>query len=242
MTNYDSWPIGKLPKEWQRPELGEVRKIGYKWEDPRDVVQMFEDTIADYAGCKYAVSCDCCSNALFMSLKYLESAGRLEPNSIIECPSRTYVSVPMQIAHAGHRIKFVDMEWDGIYQLGNTGVYDGSVMFTKDMFMGGSDTLQCLSFQLKKRLPIGRGGMILTNDKAAYEWLKLASYDGRDLNTYYPEDDFSVLGWHYYMTPEDAARGLLLFNQLPDENPNTGNDSKYTDLSTKEVFKQFTVE
>ena len=84
--------------------------------------------------------------------------------------------------------------------------------------------------------------MILTNDKAAYEWLKLASYDGRDLNTYYPEDDFSVLGWHYYMTPEDAARGLLLFNQLPDENPNTGNDSKYTDLSTKEVFKQFTVE
>ena len=134
------------------------------------------------------------------------------------------------------------MEWDGIYQLGNTGVYDGSVMFTKDMFMGGSDTLQCLSFQLKKRLPIGRGGMILTNDKAAYEWLKLASYDGRDLNTYYPEDDFSVLGWHYYMTPEDAARGLLLFNQLPDENPNTGNDSKYTDLSTKEVFKQFTAE
>ena len=179
MTNYDSWPIGKLPKEWQRPELREVRKIGYKWEDPRDVVQMFEDTIADYAGCKYAVSCDCCSNALFMSLKYLESAGRLEPNSIIECPSRTYVSVPMQIAHAGHRIKFVDMEWDGIYQLGNTGVYDGSVMFTKDMFMGGSDTLQCLSFQLKKRLPIGRGGMILTNDKAAYEWLKLASYPCR---------------------------------------------------------------
>ena len=33
----------------------------------------------------------------------------------------------------------------------------------------------------KKKIPIGRGGAILTNDKKAYQWLKMARYDGRDI-------------------------------------------------------------
>ena len=37
------------------------------------------------------------------------------------------------------------------------------------MYIGG-DNFQTLSFQIKKRLPIGRGGMILTDDKK-YDWL-----------------------------------------------------------------------
>ena len=72
-----------------------------------------------------------------------------------------------------------------------------------------------VSFQIKKRLPIGRGGAVLTNNLELYNWIKLASYDGRDLTSRYDsEEHVKLLGWHMYMTPEDAARGILLLDKL----------------------------
>ena len=46
MTKFDSWPSGKLPKEFQRPELDQVRAAGYDWLDARDVVDIFERKVA----------------------------------------------------------------------------------------------------------------------------------------------------------------------------------------------------
>ncbi len=227
---YNSWPIGKLPKNWQRPELDVVKKLGYDWKDPRDVVDIFEKKVAKFAGSKYAVAVDCCSNGIFLALKYFKAKGT------IKIPSRTYVSVPMQIIHAGCKVEFEDIEWSGIYKLKPYNVYDGAVRWTKGMYVG-EDALQVVSFQLKKRVPIGKGGMILTDDLKAYKWLKKASYDGRDLSVYYPDDDFEIIGWHMYMTPEDAARGIILMDQVPEENEDSGNSEKYSDLSKKKCFK-----
>jgi dTDP-4-amino-4,6-dideoxygalactose transaminase len=96
-----------------------------------------------------------------------------------------------------------------------------------------------LSFQIKKHLPIGRGGAILTNDESAYKWLKLASYDGRNLKTAYDSEDHLIqLGWHYYMTPEDAARGLLLLNKIENRNPKDLSWDRYPDLTTYTFFKE----
>jgi len=228
--NYNTWPVGKLPKETQRPELDDVHTAGYPWEDPREVVDMFEKKIATYAGAKYAIAVDSCSNGLFLALKYLEATGQ------ITIPSRTYVSVPMQILHAGCDVKFEDIEWEGIYQLKPYPVYDGAVRFTEGMYVG-NNALHVLSFQIKKRLPIGRGGIILTDDGDACKWLRKARHDGRELDIAYPEDDFEMLGWHMYMTPEDAARGILLMDELPEVNPDTGGSANYSDLSEKEIFK-----
>ena len=98
------------------------------------------------------------------------------------------------------------------------------------MYLGGN-ILQILSFQIKKRLPIGKGGAILTNSKEAYDWLKLSSYDGRDLNTSYSsKSHFQSLGWHFYMTPEDAARGILIMDQLGADLPDTMSWENYPDL------------
>ena len=97
--------------------------------------------------------------------------------------------------------------------------------------------MQVVSFQIKKRVPIGKGGMIMTNNKEVYEWLKYASYDGRDLQKQYMEDDFKMIGYHFYMTPEDAARGILLMDQIPEVNKDTGNSKTYSDLSNKKIFK-----
>jgi len=221
--------MGKLPENFRRPEIGLLKEAGYDINDARDAVKIFENKIAKYAGSKYAVSVDSCTNAIFLSLKYLKATGQ------IIFPSRTYVSAPMAAVLAGCNIKFKDYEWSGMYYLDPYPVVDSAVRFTKDMYEKG--TLQCLSFQIKKRLPIGKGGMILTDDPEANRWLRVASFEGRHLDFPYDKDEFEMIGWNMYMTPEDAARGVLLFDQLPEHNPDGCTHLDYHDLTTKKIFE-----
>jgi hypothetical protein len=229
--NYNSWPIGRVPKHMQRPELDKLKELNYNWVDPRDVVDMFETKVAEFSGSKYAVSVDCCSHGLFLSMKYLQSIGELKIGDTLTIPKMTYVSAPMQIIHAGNKVEFEDLEWSGVYQFKGSRVWDGAVRWTKNMYVG-NNALQVVSFQLKKRVPIGKGGIILTDSLEAYKWLKLASYDGRDLSTPYTyENHIQMLGYHMYMTPEDAARGIILIDNVPEVNEDTGNHTTYVDVS-----------
>lgn len=233
---YNSWPLGKLPLEFQRPELSKIKEAGYDWQDPRDVIDTFEKKVAKFAGAKYAVTTDCCSHGIFLSIKYLQSIGEITQETVITIPDQTYVSVPMQIKHAGASVDFEDVQWSGLYNLKGTRVWDAAVRWTKGMFVGGNN-LQVVSFQLKKRVPIGKGGIILTDDEHAARWLKLASYDGRDLTTPYTDPNHvAVLGYHMYMTPEDAARGIILMDQVPEVNEDSGGSFNYTKLSDLQIL------
>jgi len=234
---YNSWPLGKVPEDLQRKELDQIKALGYMWTDPRDVIDIFESKVANFAGAKYAVSVDCCSNGLFLCLKYLQSINEVIDKETITIPSRTYVSVPMQIMHANLSPAFEDVEWSGQYQLRPTRVWDAAVRWTKGMYTI-ENSLQVVSFQIKKRIPIGKGGVIITDDAKAARWLKLASYDGRDLTTPYTDKDHvTMVGYHCYMTPEDAARGILLIDSVSDENEDSGSHLNYTDVSTYNLFK-----
>ena len=93
-----------------------------------------------------------------------------------------------------------------------------------------------LSFQIKKHLKIGKGGMILTDDKDAVDWFKKARYEGRGEKLYH-EDDIDMLGWNMYMTPPDAADGLWLMSSIPKHNDDTFED--YPDLTKNDLFKNF---
>ena len=44
----------------------------YKLSDPWDVVDLFEKTLAEYAGSKYAIAIDNCTDAMFLCLKYFQ--------------------------------------------------------------------------------------------------------------------------------------------------------------------------
>lgn len=229
---YNSWPLGNLPSEWRRPEPSIIRDLGYNWEDPRDIIDIFEKKLAAFAGSKYAVLTDSCTNGLFLCLTLREIRGH------VKIPKQTYVSVPMQIIHTGGAPNFEHIEWSGLYELGETGIFDSAARFTQGMFVGGG-ALQVLSFQIKKRLPIGRGGAILTDSLEEYKWLKLATYDGRDLKSRYESSEHVLgLGWHMYMTPEDAARGILLLDKVPRENPDTMTFEHYPDLTEYSFFKK----
>ena len=138
-----------------------------------ECVTKFEESVAQYAGSKYAVAMDCCTHSIFLCLQYLKFHDLLA-SDVIEVPKYTYISVPSMIVNAGLKIKFTDEKWVGRYQLKPTVIVDAAHRFTKDMYEPG--TYYCLSFATKKRLKIGKGGMILTDDKDAVEWLQQARY------------------------------------------------------------------
>jgi len=193
------------------------------------IVADFENRVAEYAGAKYGVAVDCCTSAIFLSIKYRQSNGVWVPHVCV--PSRTYASVPMAVLHAGFKVKFEDRMWVGTYNLEPLSIVDGAKRFRPGMYDGG---LHCLSFHAKKILAIGRGGMILTVDEKWAKWLRKARYDGREGKPY-PEEKIDMLGWHCYMTPEQAARGMLLMDLLPENPPDHLED--YPDLRQMPVFR-----
>jgi dTDP-4-amino-4,6-dideoxygalactose transaminase len=208
-----------------------LEERGYAVNDPWDIVECFEDMVAKYAGSKYAVAVDSCTNAMFLCLKYLKASGK------IKIPKETYLSVPQLVMHAGCEVEFVDLEWKGVYRLEPYLVIDSATRFTKDMYI--QDTYQCLSFHIRKNLPIAKGGMILTNDSNAVKWLKEAEYEGRDRRV--PHDEMpepTICGWNMYMPPEQAARGIILFDSLPAHIEDCGGSYKYKDISKWRIFKK----
>jgi dTDP-4-amino-4,6-dideoxygalactose transaminase len=212
-----------------------IKKIllekGYEINDPWDIVDAFESMVAEYAGSKYAVAVDNCTNGMFLCLKYLKAKGK------IKIPKRTYLSVPQLVLHAGCELEFYDLEWEGTYKLEPYPVVDSATRFTKGMYEKG--TYQCLSFHIKKLLPISKGGMILTDDKNAYDWFKAAEYEGRDRRI--PHDimpEPTIMGWNMYMPPEQAARGIEIFLSLPEHNKDCGGSYKYKDISDYNMFKK----
>lgn len=164
-------------------------------------IRQFERTIAKYCGAPYAVAVESCTAALLLSCLYLKVGE-------VRIPKKTYFSVPMSIHHAGGRPIFRDIKWKGAYQLEPYPIIDSAMRFKKDMYKPGQ--LQCLSFQYSKHIPIGRGGMILTDSKKARDWFRVMRNDGRR-EIAKEKDKVKLMGWNFYMTPEQAARGLSLF-------------------------------
>lgn len=195
---------------------------------PFAIVRKFEERIAEYAGSKFAVAVDSCCNALFLCCKYK----RVDKVII---PYRTYPGVACSIINSGGRVNFREHSWDGIYELNPYGIIDGALRFKRGMYKGG---LHCLSFHAKKHLPIGRGGMILTDDIDAWWWLKKARFDGRS-EVPLSEDTITSVGWNMYMIPEQAARGLTLFDLIKDKDLPDIDSTKqnYPDLSKIKAYQ-----
>ena len=101
-------------------------------------------------------------------------------------PPNTYPSVPNLAKKIGIEFEWEEREWEDYYYLGGTTIVDAAVMWKENSYI--PNTLMCLSFQYQKHLSLGRGGMILTDNKKDCDELKKMSYDGREW------DDFNVYG------------------------------------------------
>lgn len=211
-----------------------------KQNNPYNIVSMFEDEVAKYTGAPFAVSVDSCTNALFLCLEWIKKKNGLgeeyRDNWVdIKIPRRTYLSVPQSIIHAGFTPVLQEIEWQGEYQLKPFPIWDSAKRFTSNMYRVGQ--MQCLSFHIKKHLKLGKGGMILTDDYEAVQWLKKARYEGRTAGYQYHNDDVEFLGWNMYMEPGIAARGLTLMQNFPQDNPDIPENPPYRNLDEFTVFK-----
>lgn len=197
-----------------------------------DVVRQFEEAVAEFAGAKYGVAVESGTAALFLSIQYMVRVKGYKGDVFI--PKRTYPSVPCSIMHAGLSVRFHDEAWKGVYKLDSLPIIDAALRFRRGMYQPG--TMYCLSFHAKKILPIGRGGMILTNSKSQADWIKRARFDGRPES---PLDKGEItFGWNMYMTPEQAARGLMLLQANPGNSPDLDSKAQnYPDLSKISAYK-----
>jgi dTDP-4-amino-4,6-dideoxygalactose transaminase len=187
-----------------------------------DIVTKFEDAIADFFGARYAVATDCCTHALELCLRYFEVKHT-------SCPNRTYLSVPMTFKKLNISWDWQDIPWQDYYCLSKTRIIDAAVLWRKNSYI--PDTFMCISFQNKKHLSLGRGGMILLNDKDAHNNLTKMSYDGRVRGESWTKLHINSIGYHYYMTPETAQLGLDKLPTAIDTSPRIWNYLDYPDLT-----------
>jgi dTDP-4-amino-4,6-dideoxygalactose transaminase len=204
-------------------------KIDRDYRNNNDFVELFERRLSEYTGSPYVVAVDRCTNALILCMEYFKYK-----DQSLNIPSHTYLSVPMSLINYGYKINFRHEEWKGHYRIGDTNVYDYAVGFEKNMYVSGQ--IQCLSFQQKKRLSIGKGGAILLDNFDMYEKLKRMRHDGRNSAIPTALDNNIIMGYHMYMSPDEASKGILLLNQLS-ENYSNGSWKDYPNISEFECFR-----
>ena len=148
-----------------------------------EAITKFENKIADFFGSPYAVATDSCTHGIEVCLRYFNAQS-------INCPKRTYISVPFLAKKMGLNLGWRDENWTDYYTVNEDHkIIDAAVLWKRNSYI--PNTFMSLSFQSHKHLSLGRSGMILTdNQKIAVE-LKKMSYDRRDP-----------------MTPETAVLGL----------------------------------
>jgi dTDP-4-amino-4,6-dideoxygalactose transaminase len=208
-----------------------------------EVVDRFEETVGEYTGAPHVVAVDSCTNALFLSFLYRRHrmAGWYEgERPYLYLPRRTYVGVAQAAKNAGFEIRWWDegWVWRGLYMIDPVRVIDAAKHFTSEMCsrFGFPGTLTCVSFQAGKLLPVGRGGAILTDDAEAAGWLRRARFDGRTEGARCDAPDaITTPGFHCYLDPPSAARGLWLMTYVPKDQPDQVDE--YQDLSTLEAFR-----
>ena len=193
-----------------------------------EIVNKFENKIAEFFGAPYAVAVDCCTHGIELCLRQQEV-------STLIVPKRTYLSVPMLANKLNIRLQWNDKQWEDYYWLEGTNIIDAAVLWKKDSYI--PNTFMCVSFQFQKHLSLGRGGIILTDNKEAAIELKKMSYDGRLPNVPWRDQNIDTMGYHYYMAPEIALMGLNKLEKAINTPPKKWSIDEWPDLTEMEIFK-----
>jgi dTDP-4-amino-4,6-dideoxygalactose transaminase len=192
-----------------------------------NTITEFEQKIADFFGAKHAIAVDSCTHGIEISLRYTNA-------KYINCPKRTYLSIPFLAKKLNISLNWKDENWIDYYYLTDN-IVDAAVLWKKNSYI--SNTFMSISFQYQKHLSLGRGGMILTDNSEAAYVLKKMSYDGRSPNTPWRDQNIDCVGYHYYMTPETALLGIEKFNKAISTQPKQWTVTDWPDLTQMEIFK-----
>ena len=191
-----------------------------------DAVSLFEKKIAEFFGAPYAVATDSCTHALELAL-------RLYGFGEILVPKRTYLSIPMLAYKLDIDLYWKDEIWEDYYYISHN-IIDAAVLWKPNSYV--KNTLMGISFQYKKHLSLGRGGALLLDNESDYLKIKKMSYDGRLPNSPWIEQNIDTIGYHYYMTPETAQRGLDTLDNAIKKEPKKWTINDWPDISKMKIF------
>ena len=190
-------------------------------------VKELEDKISSWFGAKYGIAVDSCTHGIELCM-------RLNNVKKLIVPKRTYISIPFLASKLNIPLEWKDENWQDCYYLEKTNIIDAAVLWKKNSYI--PHTFMCLSFQFQKHLSLGRGGMILTDNKISARQLKKMSYDGREPDIPWRDQNISTIGYHYYMTPETAELGLEKLPKAINEKPRVWKIEDWPDLTKLDVF------
>jgi perosamine synthetase len=204
------------------------------------LVAEFEREFAQYVGAKYAVAhCNgtCTMHSALVALG-------VRPGDRVAVPPLTYASTTLAVLHAGavpvyqdvHRRTWLAFGSDvvpvvrwkvfvSLYGLGLPPLAEGPVLLStvddaaETLNLHNPDcAFTSYSFEASKILPIGEGGMLVTNDEGL-AW-KARQFHTVGYHQGGPEDErtngrspqvirHDVIGWNYQMSDVQAAVGLM---------------------------------
>ena len=192
-----------------------------------EVVTKFENQVAEFFGAPYAIAFDSCTHGVEVCLRYTNATK-------ISVPKRTYLSIPFLANKLQIDLFWKDENWKDYYYL-TENIIDAAVLWEPNSYIPG--IFMGISFQYQKHLSLGRGGIILTDNKEAAIQLKKMSYDGRIPNTPWRDQNIDTIGYHYYMTPETAKLGLEKLPQAIQTPPRKWVVTDWPDLTQMNIFK-----
>lgn len=193
-----------------------------------DTITDFEKQIAKFFGAPYAIAVDSCTHGVELALRYTNA-------DYIRVPNRTYLSIPFLADKLNIDLFWKDEQWVDYYYLTDQ-VVDAAVLWKKDSYI--PNTFMGVSFQFQKHLSLGRGGILLTDNKEAATKIKKMSYDGRLPGIPWRDQDIDTIGYHYYMTPETAQLGLDKLPEAIESAPRPWVVTDWPDLTQMKIFKQ----
>jgi dTDP-4-amino-4,6-dideoxygalactose transaminase len=192
-----------------------------------ETVKEFENEIAKFYNAPYAIATDSCTHGVELCLRYFEAKE-------INVPKRTYLSIPFLAHKLNIKLNWKDENWTDYYYLTNN-IIDAAVLWKEGSYTPG--TFMSVSFQYQKHLSLGRGGIILTDNQEVAIQLKKMSYDGRNPDKLWRDQNINTIGYHYYMTPETAQLGLNKLPKAIETTPKQWTVKDWPDLTQMDIFK-----
>ncbi|MBT4207055.1 hypothetical protein HOE22_01785 [Candidatus Woesearchaeota archaeon] len=196
--------------------------------NPYEINNELEKQLCEYTGAPYCVVLDSGTSAIILSCI-------LHEVDEVEVPKDTYISVPFAIIQGGGKPKFVDLEYEGMYQLKPYPIWDSALRLKRGMYI--PNTHMILSFGHRKQLPIGSGGALLLDNEEEYIRLKRLRYNGRPETAYHDTDDITEIGFNMILHPILASIGVEMMKTFPDNPPDKPTSMNGLDLTKFSVFK-----
>jgi hypothetical protein len=132
-------------------------------------------------------------------------------------------------------LEWSDEVWQDYYYLTDD-IIDAAVLWRQNSYV--KDTYMSVSFQFRKHLSLGRGGIILFDKQEDFDTLKRMSYDGRSPDESWAVQNIKTMGYHYYMTPETAELGLKKLPEAIQRPPKKWVYTDWPDLTNMDFFKE----